>query len=106
MKTISKQVCNGRQDVIFKEVLGHGDIRLKVRIKSDSYDFQSSASIKVWDAANNRWNEVHTLHYSNMQTPHSLRYRGDERAMGQHFAADRKELIRVAKLVVEPTAIK
>lgn len=59
MKTISKQMCKGRNDLLFTEVLESSIERLRIRISRNDYDFQSFAIIERHDGS--RWHEVHTL---------------------------------------------
>jgi hypothetical protein len=97
--TVAKQVAKGTQDVVYDEILNlSGGRKVKVSIRSDSYDFQSHAKISSWDGA--KWHEVHRILHSMMKTPHGLYYRPgvvDETS----FKADRDELIRVAEAVTK-----
>lgn len=94
-KVISKEVAKGQQDVVFKEILVTGGLRLRVDIRSDAYDFQSHARIDVFRPADLKWNHLASIHYSVMTTPHKLYYKlngTDE----QWFLKDRNELVRQA----------
>ena len=101
--TISQEIGDARdQDVNYKEVLrltftGDPAHKLRVRIRSNSYDFQCYSIIDRWDGA--KWHQVHALQVRTTQVGMARRgqnYRNDE------FAKDRDELVRVAKEVLAP----
>lgn len=95
---ISKEIGIGRQSATLTEVIRLAGYKLKIVIKSDSYDFQSSAAIYVWSGINEGWTRVHSIHFNAMKTPAGLYVRrGDLTTL---FAADRAELIRVATEVL------
>jgi len=108
MRTISKQCSKVRDDVIYQEVvrLDKNDLvtkpRVKVSIKSNSYSFQSHARISRWDGS--EWQLVHNLLPNEMKTPHGLdtmSLRLEQKAMEAKFTADRNELLRVAKEILD-----
>lgn len=65
--------------------------KLKVAIRSDSYDNQCYARVKRWNG--NEWKLVHAL--GNMKTKKGLAY-GSTSATTSAFKDDRNDLIRVA----------
>lgn len=100
---ISQEIGDARdQDVNYKEVLrlkfaGDPAHKLRVRIRSNSYDFQCYSVVERWDGA--KWHQVHKLQERKTQVGMARRrrdYRNDE------FAKDRDELVRVAKEVLAP----
>ena len=103
MKTIDRQIALSRQSVFFTEILKIGETRLKVSIESNSYSFQSHAKIMKWSGA--KWNVVHFLHHESMKTPHTM-YVWDVKKTKEpkHFMADRDQLIKVAKEVLDEDA--
>ncbi len=66
MKTIEKEYFNGRQSVEFKGIYEYKGHKLKINIDIDSYDFQSSAKISVFDPQKMKWNYLQSIHYSRM----------------------------------------
>ena len=96
MKNISTQVATGRQDALFTEILKDGDKKIRIRIRRDSYTFQSHAVAELWDGK--KWHQVHSIHYANMKTATGLEFKKNLAA--SDFAADRKELLRVAKEII------
>jgi hypothetical protein len=58
----------GRQELRYTAVLVPelASQRIRVRIKRDSYDFQSYALAEVYDTTRNEWNEIVRIHYNNM----------------------------------------
>jgi len=97
METITKSIGAGRQDVVYTEVLHAGDHKLRVSIRSDAYAFQSWATVKRWDG--DKWHLVHSIHHSQMKTPHSM-YVGPT-PTDRSFRADRDELLRVASAILD-----
>lgn len=98
MKTISKQCNKVEQDVFFQEVLKVRGQTIKVKIRSNPYDFQSHARVYRWDG--NQWQLVHNILPTNMKTPHGLS-NGHHDDMEADFKADRDELLRVAKEILD-----
>jgi hypothetical protein len=68
------EIGKGRQDVNYSETLRIGDRKFRVRIKSDSYDFQCYARIEALDQAELKWNVVASIHHSAMKTRDGLAY--------------------------------
>jgi len=98
MQTITSEIGNGGQDVVFTEILALDDgTKLRVSIRSDSYAFQSYARVDRWDGA--KWQRVHSIHYSQMATPPKLHYKRGERT-AKEFRADRERLLDVAAAVL------
>lgn len=102
MKTLSTEVGLGRQDLNYKEIIEHKGHKLRVSIKSDSYDFQSSAKVEVFD--NMKWNHVDGIHFSQMKTPATLyvipKGEKDLSKFAHFFKADRDRLVKLAKDVL------
>jgi hypothetical protein len=99
-KTLAKNFSgHGRQSVIYRETLvisnaSHESHKLRVIIKSDCYDFQSSARIQRWDG--DKWHDVHFIGGSAMSSRMSYETKPGQR----HISKDRQELVRVAALVL------
>lgn len=96
MKTICREIASDRQHGLFTEVVDIDGTKLRVQIKSDSYGFQSYARIEVLDAAGRKWNSLHAIHHSRMETPHELAY-SPKGCLPSSFEKDRASLLRVAK---------
>jgi hypothetical protein len=112
-KTIKKTLSVGRQDVTYTEIIKIKEKKLRIIIKSDSYDFQSSARISVYNEENLEWNHLDSVHYSNMETPFKLYYhsfaneysRGinkkeNETILMGHFSYDRTSLFNTAQEII------
>lgn len=99
MKTLHLEIGKGSQDVVYTELLAHQSHKLKIVIRRDSYDFQSAATIQVFDTGACRWNHLAELHYSKMLTPTKLHVipAGTDKSQ---FASDRDSLLRQAKLIL------
>ena len=94
--TISTQVSTAAGQITsYVEVFEYSTVAFRVSIVTDSYPEQSSARIEAGSKELGRWNEVHSIHYSLMKTPHKLGYYKPERTPAD-YAADRNELVRVA----------
>jgi len=86
--TIHKEVSAGRQSVNYKEILMLDEMKLRIRIKSDSYDFQCFARVSVWSEENLRWEQIDFIPFANMQTPKGLLYKRGG-SSEEHFRGDR-----------------
>ena len=81
--------------------------KVRIRIKSDAYEFQSYAVAEVWK--DDEWNRVCDVHYSNMATEHGLIYRKgyDDPAcvsdivVATNFRTDRSMLLELVSLMLE-----
>lgn len=80
----------------YTETLKAGAHKLRIHIRSDSYDFQSSARIEVWRPADLKWSQVADIHYSRMQTQASYVH-----ASAVLFKADRDNLLAQAVAILE-----
>jgi hypothetical protein len=98
-RVIDTTIGKGRQDIVYRELVMLTDKKVRIDIKSDSYDFQSHARVSVWNAAEDKWNQIDSLHYSAMQTPQGLCYR-DGWNDAAHFKKDRDRLLTMAKLIL------
>jgi len=98
MKTIDRQIAQGRQSINFTEVIEFDGHKLRISIKSDSYNFQSYARISRWNGE--EWKQVHFIHFSEMKTPSGLCYQPNEKCDYKHFINDRDQLIKVAKEII------
>lgn len=99
MKSLHTEIGKGQQDVVYTELLDHDSHKLKVVIRRDSYEFQSTATIQVFDTSARCWNPLAELHYSKMLTPtklHVMPGESDKRV----FASDRDFLLHQAKLIL------
>lgn len=103
-RVIDKRVCRGQQDVDYVEVLTVTCKRgrtitphkLRVKIRSDAYAFQSYARVERWDG--DKWHAVHDLGYSNMKTPIGLSHASGD--LEAKFTADRDELVKLAEAIL------
>lgn len=96
-QVISTSVSEGRQSVTSQDILLIDGHKIRLTIKSDSYDFQSSAVAEVWNGATLSWNRVHSIHYAQMKTRPGLIY-GPK--CDWKFGDDQVELMRVARAVL------
>lgn len=88
MKYISQTIAKMGQSVKAERFIQHGAVALRAVIKSDSYDFQSKASLEVWSPESLCWNFLVDIPYSLMETPPKLAYKDDgldPRHFGQDF---------------------
>lgn len=108
MTILQRDINRGRQSLELVEVstldwVDTGEAensvapRLRVRIVSDSYDFQSYAICEIWGGIG--WSEISNIHYSQMKTKTKLYYEVKEVDAIIHFRcfeADRDRLIDLA----------
>ncbi len=95
LKTVQKEIAKGDQYMHYTEIVDIAGEKLKISIKSDAYESQTYARIKVFSPTEKTWNDLASIHYSKMQTPAKLVYKAshDDPA---HYQADRNALIDTA----------
>lgn len=96
-KTITKTLTAGRDDAKYLHILEISGHRLKVDIRSNSYDFQCHARVSRWN--DSKWELVHSIPYGAMKTPSGLVY-GRNPATDADYTADLTELLRVATAIL------
>lgn len=100
-KLINKTITKGTQEVTYTELFEMNGKKLKLVIKSDSFDFQCYAKVMVLKQ-DEGWFNLCDIHYSNMKTPDQLyyKYNRDEKPSiedEKYFAEDIKALKELAK---------
>jgi hypothetical protein len=99
--TIHRDIAKGRQSVVFTETLQVGAAKLRIRIESDSYDFQCSARIEAFSPTDLKWNPLAHIHHANMKTPDKLVYHpANEGTNPAYFQADRDNLLNQARAIL------
>ena len=98
---LEETINEGRQDVTARRVLSLGDFKVRLTIKSDSYQFQSFARAEVWNPATLSWNQVHSIHYAEMATPEGLCYHPNKSGLNiTHFTRDFDRLLTMVKQII------
>lgn len=102
IESIESSVNKGQQSLDFKEVLKLDKFKIRISIKSDSYKHQCFARIDVWNEL--KWNNIHSLHYNEMNTKDKLIYSFEESHDSSKafklFKEDREKLLKIAKEVL------
>jgi hypothetical protein len=103
MKSITKFLSHNRQDVTLTETFRDNNGRkIRLSIKSDSYEFQCHAYAEVWSPTNLRWNRVASIPHANMKTRSGLAYLpANNKATAVHFEADRQTLLTMVKAILD-----
>lgn len=99
MKTIQHVIARGQQDYSLLSVFSINNLRLRVQIKSDAYDFQSYARIDMFHKGEGKWERVADIPFAAMHTKSGLHYL-PKPPTDSDFDADRLELIRLAKEIL------
>lgn len=99
---IDESVVAGRQSVSCQQIWAvNATTKLRLSIKSDSYDFQSYAKADLWNATSGQWNPVYQIHYSQMKTPAKLFYWPERAGVHRkHFLADLDQLKKLALQII------
>lgn len=97
VQVIACELAFAWQDVIYTETLRVGDYSLRIKIRSDAYDFQSFARVSLFSPATGKWSVLHSL--SNRATSDGLVYRRPK-ATEADFAADRETLLKAARAIL------
>lgn len=80
-KVLTKVNTIGQQSITRLEHLQFGEHKLRLTIKSDSYKFQSYATLEVLNKATMEWSKVVYRPHSDMVTQEGLVYRPDVQRM-------------------------
>lgn len=118
MKVIKEEYSLGTQSAHFTKIIeGDNGLKIKIDIKSDSYDFQSYARVSVFNPQSVEWNILDSVPFSNMKTPTKLYYHvqapsKNANVLAPHFVEDTRTLVSNAEAIlgdtfsVQPVAAK
>jgi hypothetical protein len=91
----SSAITKSGQAVTFTELVNYGDYRLRLTIKSDSYDFQCYARLENFDKQTMQWSVVVHRPHGDMQTESKLVYsRFSDDLYIKKFDSDRLWLLK------------
>lgn len=93
---------SSNQSLSYREILNVQDKKIKLVIKSDSYNSQCHA--KAYVLKNDEWAEIYNIPYSQMSTKDSLAYVGNygknPEAAEKEFIKDQEKLLKMAKSIL------
>ena len=101
---IQQAVTRGRQSLVCEshhriQTGPLKDAKVRISIKSDSYDFQSHAVLDIWKNDELKWTRVCNIPYSAMNTPAKLSY--NPNAGTHNFLKDTLALLEKAELILK-----
>ena len=100
---ISQQISKGRQSMEAERIVAFETndrkIKVRIKIKSDSYDFQSFARAEAFNPQSLEWNPIASIPYSNMKTKTGLVYQQGEVGPGA-FEADFNTLLEQTRAII------
>ena len=103
IKTIETQYFNGRQSIEFEGIYQYKKHKLKVQIDIDSYDFQSSACVKIWNPKDLQWNFLAKIPWDSIESAAVHSYK-KAKVLNVHdkllFATDIKDLLTKATQII------
>ncbi len=92
--TIEKITYKGSQSINFREIYKLEEKRIKLELKSDSYDMQCYA--RAYILKDEKWELIYSIPYSEMNTPnglsHHVTYRHKASAAEVEFKTDVQRL--------------
>jgi hypothetical protein len=91
---IHSDIARGRQSVNAIFLFNRGTAKVRIKICSDSYDFQGFARVELFSPTNLDWNVVGHIPYPEMKTPHKLAYMPTGTAR-ENFMADFDRLLGI-----------
>lgn len=97
LKATDSHITRSRDDVIFTANYNIGGFKVRVKIRSNSYDFQSYAIVEVWNKDLLKWNRLESIHYSDMKTPAGLNYQPKSVVLDSQFVDDTNALVKMAE---------
>ena len=86
-------------DVNFVALLAVAGHKVRLRIRSNSYDFQCYAYADAWSKSDLRWQNIGDIGHGSMQTPSGLYVRKDWSSR-THFEADARRLLEIVATVL------
>lgn len=97
---IEETISRSEQDVNYLLIANLDGHKVRVMIRSNTYDFQSHAKAEVWSKTDMRWNPVTHRTPGSMQTPFKLYY-SKEWNRADHFGEDCRYLLsQVAAIIL------
>jgi hypothetical protein len=100
--TIEKITYKGSQSISFREIYKLDEKRIKLEIKSDSYDQQCYA--RAYILKDEKWESVYSIPYSEMNTTKGLcyhvTYRSNAVAAEKEFKTDIDRLKKYVKEIL------
>ena len=100
--TIEKITYKGSQSISFREIYKLDEKRIKLEIKSDSYDQQCYA--RAYLLKDEKWEPIYSIPYSEMNTPnglsHHVTYRHKASAAEGEFKIDIDRLKKYIKEII------
>lgn len=107
MKILKTEYGIGQQSINFKEIRESDDgTKILIEIKSDSYDFQSYARLSAFSPTELKWNQIGSIHYSEMNTPSKLCYsvqmqrKEHPSVLAPQFQKDLEQLVQEAEMLL------
>ena len=103
---IQHEITKHRQGVQYLKIVKHSSgHKLRIKIYSDSYKFQCTALVEVFNPQNLAWNEVARIPHAAMDTPDKLVYNPYINQYGMmfldtYFRKDADKLIKMALAVL------
>ncbi len=95
-KILDIDLSQGTQSLEYTELVELRANTLQIKIKSDSYDFQSYAIIDRWDGR--QWQRVASIGYGSMATKSGLHYVPNPH--NGMFEEDRDRLVEKARMIL------
>jgi hypothetical protein len=95
MKTLHTEINNGSQSQTYRETLDLGTVKVRINIKSDSYEAQCHATIEVFSPTALAWNGLASIGYDSMATPSKLLHSNKSKT-ATPYRMDRTNLIAQA----------
>lgn len=92
---IQSDISRGQQDVNAIYIFERGPAKVRIKIRSDSHDFQSYARVELLSPTDLKWSVVGHVPFTDMKTPHKLAYSKTGVAPG-NFHADFDRLLIIA----------
>ena len=100
--TIEKITYKGTQSINFREIYKLAEKKIKLEIKSDSYDMQCYA--RAYILKDEKWELIYSIPYSEMNTPnglsHHVTYRHKASAAEVEFKIDIDRLKKYIKEIL------
>lgn len=90
----------GQQSVNYRQIITLENFKVKLEIKRDSYDFQSSAVASVWSTESMEWKNVYSIPGQLMKTSDNMVHGVEKVIPSNIFSMDIQTLLTGAKSIL------
>lgn len=97
---IDQQLYNKDQSWHYEGIYKYGDHKLRVYIRRNAYDHQSSLKVEVWNPEQLEWKMIRTVPMEKIRSSYEWTYTKQNVPMGP-FEEDAQDLLNMAAAILD-----